>query len=245
MPPIVTPLWREAMRVHRRLPRNLVDPWLKLFGIAAAAATFMFAVVWVGFGVIGPAPVIDVAELIEIDGGATPAGGRFLVTAVERRRADPVTLIRAKLDDAMDQRTWFEDDPTIAAAGEIEMEQATSNALRASTSYLGSTPGVRLMPIEGVPGGSGGLMMALGVVDALTAEDLTQGRVIAGTGAISPTGEVGAIRGLKFKVAAAERAAAEIFLVPAAQAEEARVAAARMDVIGVSTLAEAVAVLKG
>lgn len=65
-----------------------------------------------------------------------------------------------------------------------------------------------------IGGPSAGLMFALGVYDALTPEDLTEGRTIAGTGTIDTAGRVGRIGGIRDKVVAAERVGAQIFLVP-------------------------------
>jgi len=97
-----------------------------------------------------------------------------------------------------------------------------------------------------IGGPSAGLMVALTVFDLADDVDLAAGRRIAGTGAIAPTGTVGAIGGLPSKVGAAERAGAELFLVPSAQevqAREALSAGTAMEVVGVDTFADAVAVL--
>ena len=68
---------------------------------------------------------------------------------------------------------------------------------------------------EDVGGPSAGLMFALGLYDALTAEDLTGGLTIAGTGEIFPSGQVGPIGDIADKVVAADRVGATVFLVPA------------------------------
>ena len=67
---------------------------------------------------------------------------------------------------------------------------------------------------EGIGGPSAGLMLALSIVDQLTPGDLTGGQVIAGTGEISPEGEVGAIGGVRQKVIAAGDEGAGVFLLP-------------------------------
>ena len=66
-----------------------------------------------------------------------------------------------------------------------------------------------------VGGPSAGLMWALGLYDLLTPGDLTSGRTIAGTGTIDTRGHIGPIGGILDKVVGAERAGAQIFLVPA------------------------------
>ena len=57
--------------------------------------------------------------------------------------------------------------------------------------------------LGGVGGPSAGLMFSLGIVDMLTPGDLTGGRFIAGTGAITADGVVQNIGGIQFKMAAA------------------------------------------
>jgi Lon-like protease len=75
--------------------------------------------------------------------------------------------------------------------------------------------------LGGVGGPSAGLMFALAVVDKLTPYDLAGGRFVAGTGAIEPTGNVTPINGIPFKMRKAYDEGATVFLVPAANCEEA------------------------
>ena len=100
-------------------------------------------------------------------------------------------------------------------------------------------------PVEIVPqkisgGPSAGLMFALTVYNMVTPEDLTGGRKIAGTGTIDLEGRVGIIGGVEQKVAAAERAGAEIFLSPPENYEDARAVARRIRVVEVATAEEAI-----
>jgi Lon-like protease len=80
----------------------------------------------------------------------------------------------------------------------------------------------------GIIGGpSAGLMFALGVLELLGEDDLTGGRVVAGTGTITVDGEVGPVGGVRQKVVAASTRrgaadAASVFLVPRANLAEAR-----------------------
>jgi PDZ domain-containing protein len=78
---------------------------------------------------------------------------------------------------------------------------------------------VNISPAIGGP--SAGLMFALAIYDTLTPGSLTDGEVVAGTGEISPEGEVGPIGGIQQKVVGARESGAELFLVPAANCEEA------------------------
>ena len=72
-----------------------------------------------------------------------------------------------------------------------------------------------------IGGPSAGLMFSLGIYDTLTPGSLTDGRVVAGTGTIAPTGKVGPIGGIQQKIAAARDTGAELFLVPSANCREA------------------------
>ncbi len=98
-----------------------------------------------------------------------------------------------------------------------------------------------------IGGPSAGLMFALTIVDKLTDEDLTGGRVIAGTGEISLDGRVGPIGGIQQKVPGAilredGAPAAEVFLVPRDNVEEARGAVVTQPIllVPVDTLGDAV-----
>lgn len=78
-----------------------------------------------------------------------------------------------------------------------------------------------------IGGPSAGLMFSLAIVDKLTPGPLTQGKFIAGTGTITPEGQVGAIGGIQQKMIAARQAGATIFLTPAGNCADA--VAARPD----------------
>ncbi|HAN71460.1 MAG TPA: hypothetical protein DCQ36_07710 [Actinobacteria bacterium] len=68
--------------------------------------------------------------------------------------------------------------------------------------------------LEDVGGPSAGLTFAMGIVDKLTPIDLTAGQHVAGSGTITPTGEVGPIGGIRQKLAGAREAGATLFLMP-------------------------------
>jgi PDZ domain-containing protein len=65
-----------------------------------------------------------------------------------------------------------------------------------------------------VGGPSAGLMFSLGIYDKLTPQEITGGKFIAGTGTITPEGQVGPIGGIQQKMVAARHAGATIFLTP-------------------------------
>jgi Lon-like protease len=95
-----------------------------------------------------------------------------------------------------------------------------------------------------IGGPSGGLMFALGIYNAVGTGDITAGHKIAGTGTIATDGKVGAVGGVRFKVHAAERAGADVFLVPQDNLQEARQAAQHIRVVPVQTFGDALQTLQ-
>jgi PDZ domain-containing protein len=99
--------------------------------------------------------------------------------------------------------------------------------------------------IPDIGGPSAGMMFALGIIDKLTAGNLTDGRFIAGTGEIDATGGVQPIGGIQQKMAGARNAGATIFLAPAGNCADTQGAVpAGLRVVRVSTLAGAVQALQ-
>jgi Lon-like protease len=75
--------------------------------------------------------------------------------------------------------------------------------------------------LDEIGGPSAGLMFTLGIIDKLKPEDLTGGKIIAGTGTIDDEGNVGPIGGIPQKLVGAKAAGAQLFLVPADNCAEA------------------------
>jgi Lon-like protease len=98
---------------------------------------------------------------------------------------------------------------------------------------------------EGIIGPSAGLAFALWIVEKLDRADLTGGRRIAATGTMSIDGSVGDVGGVAQKTVAVERTGASLFFVPSVELKTARAhASASLRVVGVDTLAQAIAVLE-
>ncbi len=74
--------------------------------------------------------------------------------------------------------------------------------------------------IDHVGGPSAGLIFTLAIVDLLTPQDELHGAKVAGTGTISPDGEVGPIGGIALKMIGARRAGADWFLAPETNCSE-------------------------
>ncbi|MGB2756503.1 MAG: PDZ domain-containing protein [Acidimicrobiia bacterium] len=103
--------------------------------------------------------------------------------------------------------------------------------------------GVEINPDQ-VTGPSGGLGFTLEIIDQLTEGDLTGGKHIAVTGTISADGNVGAIGGARLKAIAARRAGTDYMITPTEDASDARKGAGNMKVYAVSTLDQALALLR-
>jgi PDZ domain-containing protein len=96
-----------------------------------------------------------------------------------------------------------------------------------------------------IGGPSAGLMFALGIIDKIEPDDLTGGRIIAGTGTIDDEGNVGPIGGIAQKLVGAKEAGAVYFLTPADNCAEAKANARKgLPLIKVGTLDEAFTALE-
>jgi Lon-like protease len=96
-----------------------------------------------------------------------------------------------------------------------------------------------------IGGPSAGTMFALGIIDKLTPLNLTGGKFIAGTGEITPSGQVQAIGGIQQKMVGARDAGATIFLAPASNCSDVKGAIpAGLRVVKVGTLNQAVTYLE-
>ncbi len=105
-------------------------------------------------------------------------------------------------------------------------------------------PGTIAVDTRSIGGPSAGLAMCLAIIDALSRQPITGRAVVAATGTIAPGGQVGDVGGVAEKTIAVERAGASVFLVPQVEVATARAAASPgLRVVGVTTLAQALAAL--
>lgn len=94
--------------------------------------------------------------------------------------------------------------------------------------------------VQDIGGPSAGMMFALAIIDKMTEGSLAGENHIAGTGAITDDGQVQPIGGIAQKMAAAQRAGAEVFLAPADNCPDVQDRVPRgLTVIKVATLGEA------
>jgi PDZ domain-containing protein len=98
--------------------------------------------------------------------------------------------------------------------------------------------------ISGVGGPSAGMIFAVGIIEKLNEEDLVRGRKIAGTGTVTASGKVGGIGGIEEKMIGASRIGATVFLAPRENCPDIKHVPQGLKVIPVSTLEEAIEVLR-
>jgi len=96
----------------------------------------------------------------------------------------------------------------------------------------------------GIGGPSAGLSFTLGIIDALTGGNLTGGHVMAATGTIDASGNVGDVGGVAEKTVAVAQAGATLFLVPPQEYATARAhSGSHLKVVAVSTLQQALSAI--
>ena len=91
-----------------------------------------------------------------------------------------------------------------------------------------------------IGGPSAGLVFALAIYDKITEGPLLDGRHVAGTGTITPTGVGGRDRRHPGEDRRAEKAGATVFLVPAANCDDLAGVRTDLTLIRVATLGDAI-----
>ncbi len=172
-------------------------------------------------------------EILAVDGVATPTLQKVIkrVRSLGPGALVHVTVRRGKATDDVAMRTRAAGTtPALRKQGRVGV------GLGASYSFPFS---VKVRLSDSIGGPSAGMMFALSIYDLLTPGSLTDGKVIAGTGTITPDGTVGTIGGIAQKIAGAQADGAHLFLVPAGNCDEAVHAhhdPAKMRLVKVSTL---------
>lgn len=111
--------------------------------------------------------------------------------------------------------------------------------------YIQTLPWEPVLPLEiimdtgNIGGPSAGLMFVLEIMNQLLPEDLTHGKLIAGSGTIDYNENVGRIGGVAQKIYTAEAAGADYFLAAPGNYEDALAAASKIHVVSVANLEEA------
>ncbi len=140
----------------------------------------------------------------------------------------------------------------------VRQRRMTEVTVRAAQSATDTSPvvgitigvGYRYIPQisfdlgQEIGGPSAGLVFALAIYDKITDGPLLAGRHVAGTGSITPEGDVGAIGGIQEKIAGADDAGADVFLVPAPNCGDLAGVRTKMTLVKIATLADAVSALQ-
>lgn len=127
----------------------------------------------------------------------------------------PGTVVHLKIRRGNDQRA-------VAITTVRSTQDKSKSAIRVLVAPSYDFPfqvGIHISPNIGGP--SAGLMFSLSIYDILTPGSLTHGKVVAGTGEITPQGQVGEIGGIQQKIVGAQDDGAQLFLVPAQNCAEA------------------------
>lgn len=243
--PVLSP--RSALRGLRRglgrSPRRLAGACAVALCVVTLCLPSAYSTEW-------PGPTRDVLGTVEVDGSTRQVidvsgvethkdKGKLLLVTVSANGVPgyPVTnaeVVWALLDGSRTVMPREAVVPVGQTTGEYkketakEMSSSQENAVKAAKAFLKSQghDGASLdgldvsMHVDDIGGPSAGMMYALGLIDKLTEQDETGGRIIAGTGTISADGKVGAIGGIRLKMIGARRDGAEWFLAPASNCDE-------------------------
>ena len=198
---------------------------------------------------VGPGPTRAVGEVIEVtDAEVFPPAGDVLMATVALHPLSPFRALQAWLD--RDITTVQPDDVVSSDVRVDDMRESRNVAVDVALRRLGRpVPDQGGGPVRieaaGVDGDSAGLAFTLGILDLLTPGELTGGLRIGVTGTIEANGDVGPVGSVGFKAVAVREAGAGYFLVPAGQGAEAAARAGEgLEVVEVSTLDQALAVLE-
>ncbi|MFC4050602.1 PDZ domain-containing protein [Actinomadura syzygii] len=142
-------------------------------------------------------------EITALDGAKVTSVSQVTGTMAKRKIGDTVTLTY--------NRAGKEGRATLKTVGDPEGKRAVVGVVLGDQYKF---PFKIDISIGDIGGPSAGLMFSLAIYDKLTPGPLTQGRFFAGTGTITPEGEVGPIGGIQQKMIAARKAGATVFLTP-------------------------------
>jgi Lon-like protease len=175
--------------------------------------------------------------IVEIDGRPVSVAADLVAVTSQRAAGDTVSITFRRGDDERRRE--------IELAEVAESERPAIGVVIRTVGLRTELPFDVEVDVGEVGGPSGGLMVAIAAYDQASDEDLTRGRIVAGTGTIDLAGNVGSVGGIPQKVSAATDAGATVFLVSTGDADAAREAAGDdLEVIVVATLDEALAELR-
>ncbi|MSS45383.1 PDZ domain-containing protein [Cutibacterium sp. WCA-380-WT-3A] len=131
----------------------------------------------------------------------------------------------------------------VTTVSSVSDRRAPAVGITVDTGYR-YAPSIRYNTPGDIVGPSAGLAMALSIYQMVAPNDLIGSLHIAGTGSISPDGNVVAIGGIQEKIAGAERDGAKVFLVPAGNCRDISGVESSMRLVKVSSLKDAIAAIQ-
>jgi PDZ domain-containing secreted protein/Zn-dependent protease len=226
---------REVVAIDDVLPAD-VDPgayaeWQQdiftdsqqLAAVAAArAAGFDARVSGTGAEVIGVVHSAPAADVLEAGDTIVAVGGRPVTTASELSDLIGGRLAGTHFTLTV-ERDGVRSEVTVRSADLPQVSGGTGLGVLVDTRDLRAVLPFRISFRDrpDVGGPSAGLAYALAIADMLDAPDDARGRAIAATGTIDAEGRVGEVGGVAEKAIAAERAGADVFLVPGSEMTQA------------------------
>lgn len=187
-------------------------------------------------------------EVLSVDGAPVQTSSDVVDAVRSRPAGTPLefTVRRAgETPDGEEGDAPVTEDVTVTVTTADNPESPGTPYIGIGVSELYSADFPITFTLEDVGGPSAGLMFALGIVDKLTPVDLTSGRHVAGTGTITPDGEVGPIGGIRQKLAGARESGATLFLMPESHCAEAQGHVPDgLTVVPVGTLDDAIAAVE-
>ncbi len=141
--------------------------------------------------------------------------------------------------------TVLRDDVTesISVTVEEDPQGRPSVGINVSAGYR-YAPDVVYRVDSSVVGPSAGLVFSLAIYDKITEGSLVGDEIVAGTGTMDPDGNVGAVGGVRQKLAGSERDGAGVFLLPQANCSDVDDLSTDMRLVPVSTLKDAISALQ-
>lgn len=150
-------------------------------------------------------------EIISVD-GIQISSINNLQEYVKTKNIGDIVKITYKRND----KTYSDNASLIDVAGEPKIGISLAFIDKYATDY-----NIKIETKNSESGPSGGLITALAIYNQITANDITKGYKIMGTGTISKDGTVGEIGGVKYKLIGAVKKGANVFICPQENYEEA------------------------
>lgn len=227
----------------------------KRIGTAAALVALVCALGYVpsGYLVVSPGPVMDLSEVVEVEGYPARGDSFYMVSVV----AEEASVLQALLAGIDPNRALWSKRQVLGGKTPEEFLEANRRSMEQSqvtATYVAlKIQGMDVQPDGPFPvnatikpgqvaGPSAGLVFALEIITRMD-KDIVMGRKIAGTGILDYEGRVLPVGGVAQKTIACREEGIEIFLVPRQNLNDALPFAGDMEVYGVNTVQEAIMVL--